>query len=124
MEVGPQNFTTKSDFVNALIRDLEIVSARQLGQPGGVHLGGDPIVRALVDQGADAVEPLLKCLEADNRLTRSVSFGRDFFRRRHLVGVHEAAYSALTGILKTKDFGIKHPTSLLRSNDEDRHKLA
>lgn len=85
--------------IAALIGDLENVSVRQWGQPGGVDLGEDPIVRALIAQGDDAVEPLLHCLETDTRLTRSVSFGRDFKPERSLIGAHEAAYAALVGIL-------------------------
>src|SRR5262249_11401330 len=56
-------------------------------------------------EGEPAIEPLLKCLEEDQRLTRSVSFHRDFFMHRHILGVHEAAYTALTEILKTSNFG-------------------
>jgi hypothetical protein len=87
--------------IAGLIRDLELVSARQWGQPGGVNLADDPIVQALIDAGGDAVEPLLDCLGKDTRLTRSVQFNRDFARGRTILGVHEAAYVALAGILKT-----------------------
>src|SRR5262249_7356176 len=62
----------------ALIEDLQDVDARQWGQPGGVSLAGDPRVQVLVKRGAEAVEPLLDAMENDTRLTRSVSFGRDF----------------------------------------------
>ena len=44
-------------------------------------------------------------LERDIRLTRSVHFHRDFFRSRTIMGAHEAAYTALTGLLKTSFFG-------------------
>ncbi len=91
--------------IAALVTDLELVAARQGGQPGGVSLGGDPIVRMLVLEGEAAVEPLLECLESDPRLTRSVHFWRDFSRHRSLLGVHEAAYVALSGILETSFFG-------------------
>jgi hypothetical protein len=87
--------------VEALIADLELVAARQWGQPGGVSLTEDATVRALIAHGEEAVAPLVKVLEADERLTRSVSFHRDFFHNRHLIGVHEAAYAALVAILKT-----------------------
>jgi hypothetical protein len=39
-------------------------------------------------------------MENDTRLTRSVSFGRDFFRSRHLISVSEAAYAALVDFLR------------------------
>ena len=96
----------KGKRIAALIRDLEDVAAPQMGQPGGVSLGGDPTVSALIEEGDDAVEPLLKCLEDDTRLTRSVHFWRDFAQYRSLIGVHEAAYVALSGILKTSFFGV------------------
>ena len=44
-------------------------------------------------------------LERDTRLTRSVHFHRDFDRSRTIMGAHEAAYTALAGILKTSFFG-------------------
>ncbi len=96
----------KAQRIAALIRDLEDVSARQWGQPGGVVLAEDPIVKALIEEGDAAVEPLLDCLQNDTRLTRSVHFHRDFFRHRSLIGVHEAAYVALSGILKSSFFGV------------------
>ena len=96
----------KGKRIAALIRDLEDVAAPQMGQPGGVSLGGDPTGNALIEEGDDAVEPLLKCLEDDTRLTRSVHFWRDFAQYRSLIGVHEAAYVALSGILKTSFFGV------------------
>lgn len=86
--------------IAALIDDLQNVDARQWGQPGGVSLAGDARVQALVKRGGEAVEPLLDALENDARLTRSVSFGRDFFRSRQLISVSEAAYAALADLLR------------------------
>ncbi|HWS90513.1 MAG TPA: hypothetical protein VN282_26330 [Pyrinomonadaceae bacterium] len=91
--------------VEALVAELDEVAARQWGQPGGVSLGEDPRVRAVVELGDEAVGPLLRALETDERLTRSVSFGRSFHPGRHLITVAETAYSALTRILKTNAFG-------------------
>jgi hypothetical protein len=91
--------------IAGLIDDLEEVSSRQWAQPGGVSLNFDGRVAALIREGDAAVEPLLHCLETDRRLTRSVHFHRDFFRHRSILGVHEAAYTALTGILETSVFG-------------------
>ena len=45
-------------------------------------------------------------LESDQRLTRSVHFWRDFSTHRSILGAHEAAYVALTRILKTSFFGV------------------
>jgi len=107
------------------IRLLENVGARQMGQPGGVDLGWDCRVRALIAEGDDAVEPLLECLVNDNRLTRSVHFHRDFFRHRSLIGVPEAAYVALAGILKTSFFGVTSTGDDLSSRGpEGRAKVA
>ncbi len=90
--------------IAALVAALDQVSARQWGQPGGVSLAEDPIVRALVAEGEPAVEPLLAVLEKDTRLTRSVHFWRDFAMQRSVLGVHEAAYTALATILQTSAF--------------------
>jgi len=81
--------------IAALIEDLQNVGALQTGQPGGVSLLGDPRVEALVKLGGAAVEPLLAAMESDTRLTRTVSFGRDFAVTRTLYSVADAAYSAL-----------------------------
>jgi len=90
--------------VELLIDRLDEVSARQWGQPGGVNLADDPIVAALVKIGNPAVEPLLDAIEKDTRLTRSVSFGRDFFPARNLLTVRSAAYAAFTQIADTTVF--------------------
>jgi hypothetical protein len=91
--------------IAALIADLDQVFARQFGQPGGVSLGESPIVRALIQEGDEAVEPLIDDVERDTRLTRAVHFHRDFHRSRTIMGAHEAAYTALTGLLETSFFG-------------------
>jgi len=97
--------------VISLIARLDEVSARQRGQPGGVDLTSDPVVSALVKIGNPAVEPLLDAIENDERLTRSVSFGRDFFPTRNLISVRDAAFAAFRAIVGTDEF---------RSADEAR----
>ena len=94
------NITDQAERVRVLIRDLDLVQARQWGQPGGVNLADDPVVSALIGEGDAAVEPLLDCLEHDKRLTRSVSFGRDFHRGRTVLSVNNAAWVALRTILQ------------------------
>lgn len=106
--------------IDALILDLENVNARQYGQPGGVILGEDQRVKALIAVGDPAVEPLLECLEQDRRLTRSVSFGRDFGPSRNIIPVAEAAYVALCGILQ-QSFSFAAPSE---RNIEYRKELA
>lgn len=90
--------------IEALIRNLDQVAARQWSQPGGVTLGESPIVQELVAQGEGAVAALIRDFRAERRLTRSVGFGRDFHRHRHIYRADQAAYAALTGILKKSDF--------------------
>src|SRR5208282_5876521 len=63
----------------------------------------------LIAEGDDAVEPLIRAFRFDDRLTRSVGFHRDFFRNRIILRVDRAAYTALTGILKTTNFAPPDP---------------
>lgn len=92
----PQN----QDGIPALIYDLQNVDARQWGQPGGVSLAQDKRIQALVKRGDAIVAPILNTMENDTRLTRSVSFGRDFARDRHLIPVSQAAYAAIEDLLQ------------------------
>jgi len=114
----------KGKRIAALILSLDDVSARQGGQPGGVSPGADPTVGALIEEGDAAVEPLLKCLEGDARLTRSVQVGRDADRYRSLLGVHEAAYVALMEVLQTYYFGVAPRDDLSGRASESRRATA
>ena len=98
-QVVHKKYGDNAEVVAALIRELDEASAHQSGQPGGVDMREDATVQALIGRGGDAVEPLLTALEQDVRLTRSVSFHRNFFHQRHLISVWEAAYRALAVIL-------------------------
>jgi hypothetical protein len=102
---APDQYPDQSQRIAALIRDLEEVSARQESRPGGVYLGSDPIITALVKEGHPAVEPVIDCLANDDRLTRSVEFGGDYYSGLRLIRVNQAAYSALCFILQTNHFG-------------------
>ena len=86
--------------IAALIRDLELVDARQETNPGQTDVSTDPIVQALIKEGDPAVEPLIKCLEEDNRLTRSL-FTFHMMGRGPMIPVYEPAFVAIVGILKT-----------------------
>jgi hypothetical protein len=99
VNVGLTNIADPSKRVAALIHDLDLVQAHQWGQPGGVNLADDPVVSALIQEGDAAVEPILDCLNHDERLTRSVVFGRDFFRDRRVIPVKNAAGTAVQIIL-------------------------
>jgi len=91
------------------------------------HPGNDPIVKQLIAVGMPAVEPLLECLEQDMRLTRGVrSFHRVDYdgNYKHLfVGVHEAAYAALAGILEQSFLEADH-ANLIDGGMEGRKKIA
>jgi hypothetical protein len=65
-----------------------------------VFLPEDPIVSALIGEGDAAIDPLLDCLEQDQRLTRSVGFGLDFHRGRTVIPVSSASDVALKAILQ------------------------
>lgn len=86
--------------IKTLIGWLDQIGARQWGQPGGVSIVSDPIAQALAKEGEAAVEPLIAAYENDGRLTRSVSFGRDFFPDRNLITVSSAAYAIVANILQ------------------------
>lgn len=98
---GLTNFTTPAERIAALIQNLDLVAARQWSQPGGVMLVQDPVVAALVQDGDAAVPALIDCLATDQRLTRSVNFGRDFMRQRNLIPASSAARAALQAITQT-----------------------
>ena len=95
----------KGKRITALIDALNEVHERQWGIPGGVLLSDSPIVQALVKEGADAVEPLLTCMETDTRLIRSEILSGSSGRWREIVPVYDAAYTAVCDILQTRNFG-------------------
>ncbi len=83
-----------------LIDALDEVDARQWAQPGGVALGWDWRVKALVGIGEAAVPGLIDAVEHDERLTRSVEFNRDFRLGRTVLPVRRAAFVAVLSILR------------------------
>ncbi len=72
-------------------------------------LGESPIVKDLIAEGDAAVEPLIRDFRFDDRLTRSIGFHRSFFRNRVILRADQAAYTALTGILRTRNFAPPDP---------------
>ncbi len=111
--------------IDAMILDLESVDARQVSQPGIVPLGYDKRVQALIAVGDAAVEPLLECMENDQRLTRSVGYQRSFYPRRTIITVSEAAYMALSGIMQQSFFKtVSTSDSLSIRGIEYRRKVA
>lgn len=94
------NIPDQATRIRALIKELDQVAALQHSQPGMVNLVEAPIVSALISEKDASVVPLLSCLEQDKRLTRSVSFGRDFQQRRNVISVKNAAFIILESILQ------------------------
>ena len=90
--------------VDWLVDSLDEVDARQFSQPGSVPLSQDRRVVELVRLGDVAVPKLLDALEFDDRLTRSVHYWRNFSRHRTVLGVREAALTALMSILQVGVF--------------------
>ncbi len=95
-EFAPDIIADKKQRVALLIRDLEDVEAYSMLSKGYLDFGRTEVVEALIRQGEDAVDPLLDCLEHDQRLTRSVHILR-------VIGVEEPAVAALRGILQTDE---------------------
>ncbi len=89
--------------IEALIRDLDLIAERpQLF--GMASPARSARIDELVAEGDAAVEPLLKALEADDRLTRTVSTGRGLSIERTVHQVQEAEFAALSRILHTSEF--------------------
>ncbi|MBS1727676.1 MAG: hypothetical protein JST51_13205 [Armatimonadetes bacterium] len=101
--------------ITGLIDALDEVSAKQWGQPGGINWSMDPIIKAITQEGSAAVPALLDAMENDDRMTRSVSFGRDFFPARTLHTVRTAAYQCLMMVW---------PSSSTVRNDEPKDRVA
>ena len=99
LELGSS--VSRSEKIARLIRDLEIVSVHQRMNPGQADVFDDPVVQALSKEGDDAVEPLLKCLREDDRLTRS-RFTKGMWFDGPVIPVYEAAYTALFRMLDVK----------------------
>ena len=112
-KVDVAGLTNKAERIAALVEALDEVGVRQWGQPGGLGpWETDPVAKDLLNEGPAAIEPLLQCLESacGSRLTRSVSFGRDFHRGRTLHSVTEPALDILVKLMNTsyEAIGIPH----------------
>ena len=119
-----KNIDQPKDGIDSLIADLENINSRQLGQPGGVSLVMDPRVKEIVKLGHAALRPLLNCLESDARLTRSVTFQRDFYEQRTIIPVKVAAFTAIEEILgKSFIYTSDKSTYLNIYNLNDQKKL-
>lgn len=116
--------------VDELIRNLDETKASLLGlafpqfrQPDAVTFDGDEVVKALIEKKGEAVEPLLRVLEDDTRLIRTVRYRSENGYRRHMIGVQEAAYAALSVILRFSPFGGETPYEELRAPGMERRRV-
>jgi len=109
----PATITNKTERIVALIDQLENVSAQPAGRfSRDYNLLGNPTIQALINEGWDAIEPLLQCYEHDDRLTRIIpvihvggGIGPEYARNnRRIIEVRSAAYAALEGIIETPQF--------------------
>lgn len=108
--------------VKALIDALDRIQIPQPGQPADVPLWESPVVVALAAKGNEAVEPLIKCLESDRRLTQSVHYWRMHHRSRTILGVEEAVIYALQRILHADFFTLASTGDSLSSRDAGYRK--
>ncbi len=100
----PEAIPGQSKRIALLIRDLEEVNADRFMSPGPIAFPMDPVVRALVAEGEEAVDPLITALESDRRLTKTVDVGwMGRGTRPRVVGVEEPIRAALVGILRSRD---------------------
>jgi hypothetical protein len=113
--------------IAALIRDLDEIRGDRAAFLGGPGPFNSDVVRKLIAEGENAVEPLLAVLESDTRLTRSIAYGRSMSdRHRNIHGVQMFAYTALAEILQTRNFGgdQQHQFGLLDASPERGKTLA
>lgn len=121
------SLTNKAERIALLVQRLHEVAVHQMGQPGGLGpWSWDTNVSAVINEGYEAIEPLLHALEtdADQRLTRSVSFGRDFHRGRYLHPASKPITEALHAILHTTSFGAWATPEELAAAGTNQHRIA
>ena len=109
--------------IEALIRDLDLIAEPAL-MWGLASPANSARVDELVAEGDEAVEPLLKALETDDRLTRTVSEGRGSSLERTVQPVQEAEFAALVRILQTSEFAALGPVFLRKTSDDPAAKKA
>jgi hypothetical protein len=122
-----EKITNQLTRIAASIEALDQAAVRQWGQPGGLGpWETDPVVAGLLKEGQAAIEPLLDCLDGGcgNRLTRSVSFGRDFARDRMLHPVSQPIVSVLLQLMETSDAAIGFKYSSLYWRDVSNAEIS
>ncbi len=109
--------------IEALIRDLDLI-AEHCQMYGMASPDRSARVDELVAEGDEAVGPLLKALESDDRLTRTVSTGRGMSVERTVHQVQEAEFAALTRIVRTSEFDSFRQVFLKKTSADPATKVA
>ncbi len=113
------DYLDAEDYVQAMKRELErcpsrakrvALLVRELEEASQHSVSDQALLHLLVSEGDNAVEPILKCLESDTRLTRSL---QEYKQGIYPAGVHYLAASALDEIitmpLTVPEFRSKEP---------------
>lgn len=118
----------EGDKIATLIRELDQIASENVGMniarfPNFQGGNDSPTIKALIDLGDDAVEPLIEVIRSDDRLTRSIDMRRGGAGDRSIAGVDQAAYWAILRILRVSSFG---PVTARENSGEavDREALA
>ena len=74
--IGPGRHPNAKRRIAALIDRLENATAQRWGYENSAGWAGDAVMDALAREGDAAIEPLLKCLETDDRLTRMIHYNQ------------------------------------------------
>jgi hypothetical protein len=93
---GPRAFTDRAAYIAGLIADFEHEGAVP---PAVVGPNGESVREALVKEGEVAVEPLIRCVEEDSRLTRYAPDYEEYDTYRQVQSVRESALYAVQDIL-------------------------
>ena len=97
------DFTDTSDEHSrkiSMIRALENIDGKMMGQPGGVMFSWLPDVTTIKKEGPAVVDFLIDCMETDKRLTRTIYFWRDFVPSRDVFSVAQVAEIIIEDLLE------------------------
>ncbi len=93
--------------IATLVEDLDTVEGKQMSQPGGAEFYEEPVYGALVKEGQAAVPALIDAFQNDDRFSRTVSYGRNFFPMRSIHTVKDVAWRLMCGNLAER-----HPLAI------------
>jgi len=93
----------QSDRIAELIERLEDVRGFKASFPGSLEYSFDPVCMLLAKEGKAAVGPLLDASEQDQRLTRTLDYGRPWSLEQRPVAVSEVANFILNEMMHVPD---------------------